>query len=85
MLLSSNFSKKHDFVKDAELQDDWKTCTTAMCPTLTNCILTCETMECKIDCVENFEKDHQNFYHRWEGLPDFDHADCANDPNCLLK
>ena len=34
---------------------------------------------------EIVEKDHQNFYRRWEGLPDFDHTDCANDPNCLLK
>ena len=34
---------------------------------------------------ETVDKDHQNFYRRWEGLPDFDHVDCANDPNCLLK
>ena len=47
-------------IKDSHLQDDWQNCTNEMCPMLTSCILECDSMDCKMECVQNFETNHQN-------------------------
>ena len=48
------------FIEDANLQNDWQKCTNKMCPMLTNCILDCDSKDCKMECIENFELEHQN-------------------------